>query len=93
MLRSINFVKDLKRSPSEHLKRIYVDTSGDRTPANFLSSLELFGADHILWGSDYPAKKDFGLSIAILDELNLKQEEKQKILGGNLDRIFKQSAL
>jgi predicted TIM-barrel fold metal-dependent hydrolase len=90
MLRGINFVKDLKSPPSGLLKRVYVDTSGDRTKANFISSLELFGADHILWGSDYPAKKDFSASMTILDELNLGEEEKRKISGGNCERIFGQ---
>lgn len=57
MLRGINFVKDLKANPTQYLKNIYVDTGGDKTKANFLLSLELFGPGHILWGSDWPAKK------------------------------------
>lgn len=89
MLRGINFVKDLGDLPSKFLKQIYVDTSGDTTLANFLSSLELFGASHILWGSDYPAKKDIKGSIEIIDKLNLTQEEKENILGGNLEEMLK----
>jgi predicted TIM-barrel fold metal-dependent hydrolase len=92
MLRSLNFVRDLKNLPSEYLRRIYVDTSGDRTPANFISSLDLFGAEHILWGSDYPAKKDIAGSMAILDQLQLNESQKKNILGGNLKRIFEQGA-
>lgn len=88
MLRSLNFVKDLKALPSEHLKRIYVDTSGDKTSANFISSLDLVGAGHVLWGSDYPAKKDMRSSMEVLDRLNLAEEDKRNILGGNLERIF-----
>lgn len=88
MLRSMNFVKDLKDVPTSFLKRIYVDSSGDKTLANFISSLELFGADHILWGSDYPAKKDMAVSMRVLDDLELSEEEKKKILGGNLERIL-----
>ncbi len=90
MLRSINFVKDLKAMPTDYLKNIYVDTSGDKTLANFISALELFGPEHILWGSDYPAKKDISSSMEILDKLNLKEEDKKKILGGNLERILKE---
>jgi predicted TIM-barrel fold metal-dependent hydrolase len=93
MLRSIDFVKDLKNSPSHYLKRIYVDTSGDKTLANYISSLELFGPEHILWGSDYPAKKDITSSLEILDALNLKETEKKNIMGNNLERIFKQVKL
>ncbi len=93
MLRGINFVKDLKAIPSQYLKRIYVDSSGDKTLANFISSLELFGPGHICWGSDYPAKKDIRSSMAVLDQLPLKKEDKEDILGGNLERIFKEVKL
>ena len=88
MLRGINFVKDLKDLPSEYLKRIYVDTSGDKTLANFISALELFGPQHILWGSDYPAKKDIGASMGVLGQLDLSEKDRKNILGGNLERIF-----
>lgn len=93
MLRNLNFVKDLKDLPSKCLKRIYVDTSGDRTPANFISSLELLGSEHILWGSDYPAKRDIVGSMTILDQLQINEEEKKNILGNNLERILKQVKL
>jgi predicted TIM-barrel fold metal-dependent hydrolase len=89
MLRGINFVKDLKEAPTAHLKKIYVDTSGDRTPANYMSSLELFGPQHILWGSDYPAKRDVAGTLKFLDELKLNDQDKRDITGGNLERIFK----
>ncbi|HAJ56451.1 MAG TPA: hypothetical protein DCL35_01630 [Candidatus Omnitrophica bacterium] len=93
MLRGIDFVKDLHNAPSAYLKQIYVDTSGDRTQANFISSLELFGPDHILWGSDYPAKKDIAASMQVLGQLHLSEKDKKNILGGNLERIFKQVKL
>ncbi|MFY9402594.1 MAG: amidohydrolase family protein [Candidatus Omnitrophota bacterium] len=89
MLRSINFVKDLKGAPTDFLKNIYVDTSGDTTRANFESALALFGANRILWGSDYPAKKDFALSIQAINSLDIPKEDKQRILGGNLEEVFR----
>ncbi|MFH0877326.1 MAG: amidohydrolase family protein [Candidatus Omnitrophota bacterium] len=88
MLRGINFVKDLKDVPSAYLKRIMVDTSGDRTLANYISSMELFGPEHIVWGSDYPAKKDIRGSIEFLDKCPLTAEDKTKILGQNLEQLF-----
>jgi len=93
MLRSINFVKDLGDVPSKILRRVYVDTSGDRTLANYISSLELFGPDHILWGSDYPAKRDIAASIGFLDALSVSGTDKKNILGGNLERIMKEVKL
>jgi predicted TIM-barrel fold metal-dependent hydrolase len=89
MLRGLNFVKDLKGRPTDFLKNIYVDSSGDRTKANFLAALELVGPKHILWGSDWPAKKDIIGSINAVQNLELAREDKDNILGANLENIFK----
>ena len=88
MLRGLNFVKDLQALPSEYFKNIYVDTSGDTTKANFLLSLELMGPKHILWGSDWPAKKDVASGIKAVNDLDISQDDKQNILGGNLAELF-----
>lgn len=88
MLRSINFVKDLQALPSEYFKNIYVDTSGDTTKANFLLSLELMGPKHILWGSDWPAKQNVAAGIKAVRDLDISQDDKQNILGGNLAKMF-----
>jgi predicted TIM-barrel fold metal-dependent hydrolase len=88
MLRSINFVKDLKGKPTDFLKNIYVDTGGDKTRANFLLALELLGPKHLLWGSDWPAKKDISSSMQAIRDLDLSEADKSDILGGNLERMF-----
>ena len=88
MLRGINFVKELKKNPTEYLKNIYVDTGGDKVKTNFLLALELLGSKHLLWGSDWPAKKDIAGSIQAVKDLNIAQEEKEDILGGNLKQIL-----
>lgn len=88
MLRGMDFVKDLKANPTEYLKNIYVDTSGDKVKTNFLLALELLGPKHILWGSDWPAKKDIAGAIQVVQDLDISEEDKEDILGGNLDRIF-----
>ncbi|MCX5710903.1 MAG: amidohydrolase family protein [Candidatus Omnitrophica bacterium] len=89
MLRGLNFVKDLKSNPTDYLKNIYVDTSGDKSKTNFLAALELLGPKHILWGSDWPAKKDVVSSIQAVQNLELSEEDKEGILGGNLEYILK----
>lgn len=88
MLRGINFVKDLKGNPTDYLKNIYVDTSGDKIKSNFLLALELFGAKHLLWGSDWPAKKDVSGAIKAVKDLDLSDEDKENILGGNLEKLL-----
>lgn len=89
MLRQINFVKDLRAKPTDYLKNIYVDTSGDIYKTNLLAALELFGPNHILWGSDWPAKRDIISSIQVIKELNISPEDKENILGNNLENILK----
>ncbi|MFA4888058.1 MAG: amidohydrolase family protein [Candidatus Omnitrophota bacterium] len=88
MLRGMNFVKDLKGNPTEFLKRIYVDTSGDKSQANLEAALALFGPGHILWGSDWPAKKDIAGSVEAVRSLSISVDDKNNILGGNLERML-----
>ncbi|MDD5254591.1 MAG: amidohydrolase family protein [Candidatus Omnitrophica bacterium] len=89
MLRSVNFVKDLKALPSQHLKTLYVDTSGDTGTANFLAALDTFGAENILWGSDWPAKRECAPSIEAVRKLNITNREQEGILGENAAQILK----
>lgn len=89
MLRGINFVKDLRAKPTDYLKNIYVDTSGDIKKTNFLSALELLGPKHILWGSDWPAKKDISSSMQVVRDLDIREKDKEDILGRNLEEMLK----
>jgi len=88
MLRGINFVKDLKGNPTDFLKNIYVDTSGDKDKANFQAALDVLGPEHILWGSDWPAKRDVGAGISAVRALDIPAADKDNILGGNLASIL-----
>jgi uncharacterized protein len=88
MLRGINFVKDLRGKPTDYLKNIYVDTSGDTTVTNFQAALALLGPEHILWGSDWPAKKDAHASIKAVLDLPIGKKEQEDILGRNLQNMF-----
>lgn len=88
MLRSRNLVLDLGEQPTQILKDIYVDTSGVESPALLHLALEFFGAEKILWGSDFPAKRDLAGGIGVFDKMGITEEEKRRILGGNLEKIF-----
>jgi predicted TIM-barrel fold metal-dependent hydrolase len=88
MLRGRNIVKDLYALPSEYLKQIYVDTSGATSRSTLMSTLEMVGAEHTLWGSDYPSNPDISASIAAIEELDIPAEEKKKILGANIEQIL-----
>ncbi len=89
MLRGIDFVKDLGANPTEYLKNIYVDTGGDKVKSNFLLALEFLGPKHLLWGSDWPAKKDVAGSIRAIRDLDISDSDKEYILGLNLAGLLK----
>ena len=88
MLRGRNIVKDLFALPSDYLKQIYVDTSGATSPSTLMSTLEMVGAEHTLWGSDYPSNPDVSASIAAIEGLDIPAEDKKRILGANIERVL-----
>lgn len=88
MLRGRNIVEDLSALPSDYLRKIYVDTSGASSPSALMCTLEMVGAEHTLWGSDYPGNPDVSASINVIKELDIPAEDKQKILGANIERIL-----
>ncbi|MFH1519771.1 MAG: amidohydrolase family protein [Candidatus Omnitrophota bacterium] len=85
MLRKREIVKDLGRLPSQILQEVYVDTSG-ASFGNIKLALDLFGQDHILWGSDYPVNADLESNLKALDEFGL--EVKEKIIYKNFTTLF-----
>ncbi len=72
--------------PSRYLKRFFVDTvTRDSGPLKY--ALNYFGADHVLFGSDYPFwnTKEH---IETLDSLDVGAEEKYKFFGANAARLL-----
>jgi len=84
MLRGVNFVRDLGSDPSEQLRGIYVDTGGERESSALLPALKFFGPGRLLWGSDWPAKRDPALSLRAVKGLGLGLKEEEGITGGTL---------
>ena len=89
MLRGMNFVKDLEGQPTQFLKKVYVDTGGDIFSKNIDLGVDFFSAGHVLWGSDWPAKKEITVSIRAVRDLEISETDKQGILGGNLKKILR----
>jgi predicted TIM-barrel fold metal-dependent hydrolase len=88
MLRARNIVKDLGSLPSAILKNIFVDTGGAKSISMLNMALEFFGPERILWGSDFPAKRDLKTGIEVINNLGISSEGKQAILGVNLVNMF-----
>jgi predicted TIM-barrel fold metal-dependent hydrolase len=85
MLRQREMVKDIGAKPSEIFANVYVDTSG-AVSTHIQLALELFGEDHILWGSDYPVAGDVAGNLTMLDSFGVGIKE--KIVGGNFSGLF-----
>ena len=78
----------LRALPSDCLKRVCVDVSGTTSPSIIECALEMFDADHVLWGSDYPGNSKASESIVNIEELNVPDSYKAAILGENSKRII-----
>ena len=50
---------------------------------------EILGADHVLFGTSYPLRLDWCLNgVETIENLEISEEEKSLILGGNAQRLF-----
>ncbi|HWP24388.1 MAG TPA: amidohydrolase family protein [Candidatus Binatia bacterium] len=79
--------KIVPRKPSEYLKKLYFDSIVHSTVAlRYL--VRVVGAEHVVVGTDYPmAMGDFE-GVAKVKQLDLSNEEREKILGGNAVRAL-----
>lgn len=88
MLRKREFVKDLKKTPSEFFKNLYFDTSGSKSLASLLCALEVTDSSHILFGSDFPANQGTTDSIRTIQDSSLSDGDKKNILENNLLKLL-----
>jgi 5-carboxyvanillate decarboxylase len=76
----------LSASPSEHLRRLYLDSVCLWAPALALA-LAVFGEDRVLFGSDEPFwRADQG--ITTVDQLSLASEAAEKVFSRNAELLF-----
>jgi len=84
---------NLQRPPSEYLKQFYYDTVNFEPRAIELA-ISFAGVDHILAGSDYPHQiGSIPRMLETIRGLNLKDEEKAAIFGGNATRLLKRTGV
>ena len=77
----------------EHFKKFYVDTAINGNTNGLMCAYNYYGADHMLFGTDAPlgARKG-GLvegTIRSIERMDIPQEDKEKILRLNAERILK----
>jgi len=89
------FLSDrLPRHISEYYGNIYGDTAVDGTPGAFPCGYAFFGAERMLYGSDYPFGAEDGEdfireNLAGVRAMAIPEDEKKKILGQNAQKMFK----
>lgn len=83
----------LSRSLTSYFEQIYGDTAINGGPMeSFMCGYAFFGADRMLFGSDYPFGREstiIGDNVQCIKNMPIPEGEKEKILGGNAKRILK----
>lgn len=78
--------------PEYFRKFFYGDTALFGARAGTVCGLDYFGADHVLFASDYPFDPEAGQfirdTIAILDALDISEEDRARIYHGNAERLL-----
>lgn len=82
---------DLPRLPSEYVRKFYVDTAQGFSEAAYVAAFEAFGADHMLYGSDYflmdtPWREDLN---AFLEPRLRDPKLRNAVLEGNARRLLR----
>jgi predicted TIM-barrel fold metal-dependent hydrolase len=67
---------------------VYVDTTANPMVRVMSEWLAEFGADRMLWGSDFPFY-NVDYELAKIDRLGVSHSDRERILGGNAERIYR----
>jgi aminocarboxymuconate-semialdehyde decarboxylase len=79
---------NIKKPPSEYLKKLYFDTVVfDERELKHL--IEIWGADHIMLGTDYPFDMAEPDPVGFLAKVKgVSREEMALVAGGNAERLL-----
>ena len=86
-------MKEKGRRPLDYFRNFYADTALFGAKAGTKCGLEYFGADHVLFASDYPFDPVPGQfireTVAIIDSLEISEADRAKIYHGNAERLLR----
>jgi aminocarboxymuconate-semialdehyde decarboxylase len=78
----------LTRPPLSYMQQLYFDTVSLHPPA-VLCAVQTIGADHVLFGSDFPPVPiPLKRSVDTVREVAISAEDQEKILGGNAAKLL-----
>jgi aminocarboxymuconate-semialdehyde decarboxylase len=80
-------IAELPEPPSTYLKRIYVDTVAPHAAGSIRTALEFYGAERVLYGTDYPCWSPTAAG-QVIGELGLDEAGQALLFAENAHRIF-----
>jgi aminocarboxymuconate-semialdehyde decarboxylase len=83
----------LSKSPLEYFKQFYADTTVGAVARTIRASIDFFGIDHVMFGSDWPFGPSTELAnivptLKVIEALGLSADEKTRLLSGNALRVL-----
>ena len=89
-----NLQKSLQKPVEDSFARVYADTAVDGTAAALPCGHAFFGTERMLFGTDYPFSPENGElylreNLKIINEMEIPEQDRAKILGGNAKRLLK----
>lgn len=81
---------DIKH-PEEHFRKFYTDTAVYGNTPSLMCGYDFYGADHILYGTDFPLGPKFGLTgetAESIERMAITDEEKEKIFFRNAAELL-----
>jgi predicted TIM-barrel fold metal-dependent hydrolase len=90
-------VREYTPPPLEYMRRFYADTVLQGNIAALMCGYEFFGADHLLFATDYPfggkrAVERLEREIEAVEKMEIPREAREKIYHGNAERLLRISA-
>ena len=76
----------LPKLPSTYLRRMFTDTVSPHA-MGVKFAIDFYGVDHVLYGDDYPCWNPAS-ALKVFNELDLSEEDRQKILYDNARRVL-----
>lgn len=83
-------IMKLTKPPVEYFKRFYGDTVLGGNTSAMMCGYTFFGADHMVFGTDYPYPGDVLLEAVIkaIERMNIAEDEKAKIFSKNARQLL-----
>jgi predicted TIM-barrel fold metal-dependent hydrolase len=86
-----DFLLEVNEDWARHFDNIYYDLSGYPFSEKMIkAAIDIVGEDHLLFGTDYPlvGTEVVGQLVTKIRGFDLREEVKEKILGGNVARLL-----